>query len=145
MDGPFAFMYKLYALFTCPIHVSHDRWVEDDSLVDEGGSSFTNWYPGRPDGGDSENCMHMYYDDGTWNDNFCDHGIYVAVCSKRITTAAQGILHFFVKYQLGPQNITRDEYCGCVQGDHSACSQGCVYIKTKVAFQYMDLIIKRNL
>ena len=32
-----------------------------------------------------------------------------------------------------------------IQGDHSACSQGCVDIKTTAAFYYMDLILKRNL
>ena len=61
--------------------------------MDDGGSSFTNWYTGEPDGGDSQNCMHMNNDiyEGSWNDIACNviiDAIDAAVCSKRITTAS---------------------------------------------------------
>ena len=58
--------------------------------MDDGGSSFTNWDQGLPDGGDSQNCMEMYID-GIWNDFPCDSDglavVGLAVCSKRITNA----------------------------------------------------------
>ena len=63
--------------------------------MDDGGSSFTNWYTGEPDGGDSQNCMAMsWYEgnyEGSWNDIACNviiDAIDAAVCSKRITTAS---------------------------------------------------------
>jgi len=65
------------------------RWVDDGSLVDDGGS-YTNWEPGQPNEGESANCMYMWYDDGTWYDYSCDayDGPYYAVCSKPIASAA---------------------------------------------------------
>ena len=63
------------------------RWVEDGSLVEEDGGSFTNWIPGQPAGGEAENCMQLYSDVAQWNDFDCDPDIGPpAVCSKPTTT-----------------------------------------------------------
>lgn len=45
---------------------------------------FTNFAPGEPDSGTGENCVSMYFPDGTWADVPCD-GRYVTgyVCMIR--------------------------------------------------------------
>ena len=51
------------------------------------GSSYTNWDVNQPGGGESTNCMYMYYDNGTWYDYPCDYTAWYAVCSKPIASA----------------------------------------------------------
>jgi hypothetical protein len=48
---------------------------------------FTKWAPGEPNGGTSENCVHMY-PDGNWNDLPCDRTV-AFVCSG----ACAGCVH----------------------------------------------------
>ena len=60
--------------------------MEDGSLVEGDGGSFTNWGEDEPDDGESENCMGMYWSDGTWYDINCEYP-YDAVCSKPIASA----------------------------------------------------------
>jgi len=76
------------------------RWAQDGSLVEEDGSSYTNWFEGfggEPNGGVRENCMELRYLDGTWNDLSCDNPNLAAVCCKPIAstaaTAAHNITH----------------------------------------------------
>ena len=74
-----------YTLIQC-LSLYLCRWVEDGSLVEGDGGSFTNWGEDEPDDGESENCMGMYWSDGTWYDINCDYP-YDAVCSKPIASA----------------------------------------------------------
>ena len=83
----------VYLNYSCIIqHLSFSppicRWMEDGSLVDNGSSSFTNWFGSNPNGGVYWNCMKMYSDDGTWGDDECNVTLLYAVCSKPIASAA---------------------------------------------------------
>ena len=57
----------------------NDEWTFEDGRR----SAYVNWRAGEPSGG-SERCAVMY-DDGTWNDVYCDiHYEQYFVCKKPI-------------------------------------------------------------
>jgi len=56
----------------------NDRSVEGDWVWASGSASaYRNWYPGEPNGGGGENCVHLLWEDGRpetvlWNDDNCE-------------------------------------------------------------------------
>ena len=80
------------------------RWVEDGSLVEEDGGSFTNWRESQdePNGGGGENCMAMFPDDGTWYDINCYDVYYHPVCSKPIASTATATAHNISRARVAP-------------------------------------------
>ena len=55
--------------------------------MEEDGDSFTNWRPGQPNGGESQNFMSMSANQRQWDDADNTNTRY-AVCSKPIASAA---------------------------------------------------------
>ena len=108
-NNPFDNRIQIYLNCPCMIQclsLSHPicRWVEDGSLVDEDGGSFTNWRESQdePNGGGGENCMAMFPDDGTWYDINCYDVYYHPVCSKPIASTATAAAHNISRARVAP-------------------------------------------
>ncbi|KAL3863409.1 hypothetical protein ACJMK2_005166 [Sinanodonta woodiana] len=55
------------------------EWVWQNSKAELRPSSYSNWYPGNPNGGGVENCMAIAAD-GTWRDEACHGSSLYYIC-----------------------------------------------------------------